>query len=569
MKRILLMGDPNVGKSVVFSRLTGVHVVASNYPGTTIEYTSGYMRLDGQKIEVVDVPGTYTLDPTNEAEKVATDMLKPDDIVINVVDSTNLERNLNLTLQLLERGNPVLVCLNMWDDAEHRGITIDSGKLEQIIRAPVVPTVAVSGWGIKALVSRIPDARPSEPRIMNQEKRWQEIGSIIRSVQITTRRHHTFLEKLEDASIRPFSGAIIAALVLAGAFTLVRLIGEAIIQYIMEPFFARVYSPLIMKLSSVIAEKQFLHDVLIGRLINGEVDFTQSFGFLSTGVFVPVGMVLPYVVTFYFVLGLLEDVGYLPRLAIFLDRIMHKMGLHGYAIIPTILGLGCNVPGILATRILEEKRQRFIAATIISIGVPCAALQAMIWGMLGPHGWEYVLLVYGILLVVWFLIGFGLNKMMRGFSPELFIEIPRYHVPKLPIVLKKLGMRVLGFLKEALPVVFVGILFVNILYTLGVMDAIARFTAPVVVKLLGLPEEAVTALVIGFLRKDVALGMLAPLSLDPGQLVVASVVLAMFFPCIASFIVLMRELGFLQMIKATLLMVVSAIVVGSLLNLAL
>jgi ferrous iron transport protein B len=280
-------------------------------------------------------------------------------------------------------------------------------------------------------------------------------------------------------------------------------------------------------------------------------------------------MVLPYIVTFYLVLGLLEDVGYLPRLAIFLDRIMHKMGLHGYAIIPTILGLGCNVPGILATRILEGKRQRFIAATIISIGVPCAALQAMIWGMLGPHGLKYVLLVYGVLFLVWLVIGIGLNKIMKGFSPVLFIEIPRYHLPRPGIVLKKLGMRVLGFLKEALPVVLLGILLINILYTLGVMDAIARFASPVVVKLLGLPEEAVSALVIVFLRKDVALGMLVPLSLDPGQLVVASVVLAMFFPCIASFTVLMRELGFLRMIKSMALMIVSAVIVGSILNLVL
>jgi ferrous iron transport protein B len=167
MNRIFLMGNPNVGKSVVFSRLTGVHVMASNYPGTTIEYMSGYMRLNGQKREVVDVPGTYTLDPTNEAEKVAVDMLEPDDVVINVVDSTNLERNLNLTLQLLELGNPVIVCLNMWDDSKHRGISIDSEKLEQILKTPVVPTIAVSGWGIKELVSRIPDTKSSTPRTKN------------------------------------------------------------------------------------------------------------------------------------------------------------------------------------------------------------------------------------------------------------------------------------------------------------------------------------------------------------------------------------------------------------------
>ena len=567
MKRILLMGNPNVGKSVVFSRLTGVHVVVSNYPGTTVEYTSGYMRLNGKKVEVVDVPGTYTLDAANAAEKVAVEMLQAEDVVINVVDATNLERNLNLTLQIIERGNPVIISLNMWDDANHKGISIDAAKLEEILKTPVVPTVAVSGLGIKELVSRMPEAESSAPRNRNRKKRWQEIGEIVQGVQSLSHRHHTFLEVIEDVSIRPITGSIVALLVMFGAYKLVRLVGETIIGYLMEPFFDHVYAPLIMKLSSVLSERQILHDIIIGKLIEGEIDFVQSFGFLSTGIFVPIGMVFPYIFAFYFVLGLLEDIGYLPRLAIFLDRIMHRMGLHGYAIIPTILGLGCNVPGILATRILESKREKFIAATIISIGVPCAALQAMIWGLVGEHGLKYVVLVYGVLFMVWLLIGIILNRIMKGFSPELFIEIPRYHLPSPRMLFKKLGMRMVGFLREALPIVLLGILLINVLYALGIMDAIARFTSPVVVKLFGLPKEAVIALVIGFLRKDVAVGLLAPLALDPGQLVVASVVLAMFFPCIASFVVLARELGPVKMIKSMLIMIVAAITVGGILNL--
>jgi ferrous iron transport protein B len=569
MKRLLLMGNPNVGKSVVFSRLTGVHVMVSNYPGTTVEYTKGYMKLYGERIEVIDVPGTYTLEPTNKAEEVAVEMLQEGDVVVDVVDATNLERNLNLTLQIIERGYPVIVSLNMWDDAKRKGISIDVERLEKLLEAPVVPTVAVSGRGIKTLVARIRETKTAVPHASSHEERWSKIGEITEKVQSLSHYHHTFLEALEDASIRPFSGAVIAALVMFGAFKLVRFIGESIIGYIMEPLFENVYAPLLMRLSSVLQNSPFIHDILIGKLIGGEIDFGQSFGLLSTGIFVPVGMVLPYVLSFYLVLGLLEDIGYLPRLAVFLDRVMHKMGLHGYAIIPTILGLGCNVPGILATRILESKREKFIAATIISIGIPCAALQAMIWGLVGQYGEKYVALVYGVLFAVWMLIGLGLNKIMKGFSPELFIEIPRYHLPSPRMVFKKLGMRMLGFLREALPVVLLGILLVNILYTLGVMDAIARFASPVVVKLLGLPKEAVTAIVIGFLRKDVAVGMLASLGLDAGQLVVASVVLAMFFPCIATFFVLVKELGPLNMVKSVLIMIVSATIVGSILNLVL
>jgi ferrous iron transport protein B len=269
------------------------------------------------------------------------------------------------------------------------------------------------------------------------------------------------------------------------------------------------------------------------------------------------------------VLGLLEDVGYLPRLAVLMDTIMHRLGLHGYAIIPSMLGLGCNVPAILATRILESKRERFIAATLISIAIPCAALQAMIFGLVGEQGGQYVAIVYGTLFLVWIILGIIINRFARGFSPELLIEIPPYRLPPWRTVLQKLWMRASGFLKEAIPIILGAVLVINILYYVGVFNAIANFTAPVVTGLLGLPKEAVTALVVGFLRKDVALGMLAPLALSPGQLVVGSVVLAMFFPCIATFIVLLRELGIINMLKSAAIMIVSALLVGGLLNLIL
>jgi len=275
------------------------------------------------------------------------------------------------------------------------------------------------------------------------------------------------------------------------------------------------------------------------------------------------------VFSFYLVLGFLEDFGYLPRLAVLLDNLMHRVGLHGYAVIPTLLGLGCNVPAILATRILESKRERFIAATLISIAVPCAALQAMVIGLVGDFGMQYVAIVYGTLLAVWIVLGVILNLTAKGFSPELLIEIPPYRVPPVRSLASKLGMRVYGFLREAVPVVLAGILVVTLLYAAGVFDRVASFFAPVVSGLLGLPEDAVSAILIGFLRKDMAVGMLGTLGLDAGQIVVGSVVLAMFFPCIASFVVLARELGVRGMLKATAIMVGVSLVVGALLNLVL
>jgi len=569
MTRILLMGNPNVGKSVLFSRLTGVQAIVSNYPGTTINYTRGHTKLGEETAEVIDVPGTYTLEPTSEAEEIALRLLDSGDIVINVVNAINLERNLYLTLQLLEKGIPMVVALNLWDDTRHRGIDIDLEKLEKLLEVPVIPTVAVTGQGVKELVENLPRAISPQRPPATRDQRWATIGKIIEQVQRIRHRHHTWRERLEDASVKPASGGLIALAILAASFFVVRFIGEGLINYVLDPLFNTLWAPVILKLSQLMGGAGFLHDMVIGKIAGGELNFLESFGLLTSGLYVPLGVVLPYVVAFYLVLGILEDTGYLPRLAVLMDTILHRLGLHGYAIIPNLLGLGCNVPAILATRILESKRERFIAATLISIAVPCAALQAMIFGLVGARGIQYVAIVYGTLFIVWIILGLILNRTVKGFSPELLIEIPPYRLPPWRAVLQKLWLRAYGFLAEAIPIILGAILVINVLYILGVFDAIANFTAPVVTGLLGLPKEAVTALVIGFLRKDVALGMLAPLALSSGQLVVGSVVLAMLFPCIATFVVMFRELGWANMLKAAGVMIVAALVTGGILNLIL
>ncbi|MDP8260369.1 MAG: ferrous iron transporter B [Candidatus Gygaella obscura] len=565
--KIVLIGNPNVGKSVIFSRITGVHVIASNYPGTTVELAKGWTKYKGEKAQVIDLPGIYTLEFLSKADEIAVSILKEADIVINIIDATNLERNLNLTLQLIERGFPLVLALNLWDETKHRGVEIDINKLEMFLNVPVVSTVGITGEGVKHLFERAQEVKKKDSFTRTEDQRWEEIGKIVDSAQKLYHHHHTFRQVLEEASVKPVSGFPIALLILFGCFKVIRFIGEGLITYLFEPLFNNLYLPLLMKLSALLSRNSFFHDILIGKLINGEVDFLQSFGLLSTGFFVPLAMVLPYIIAFYFVLGILEDIGYLPRFAVLLDNLMHRLGLHGYAIIPNFLGLGCNVPGLLATRILESKRERFIASTLILIGVPCAALQAMIIGLVGRHGGIYVAIVYGVLFLVWLILGLILNKVMKGFSPPLLIEVPPYRLPLLATVFKKLWMRVLGFSKEALPIVFLGILVVNIFYYFKVFDYIAIVTAPVIKGLLGLPKEAVVAIMVGFLRKDVAVGMLSPLSLTAQQSVIGSVVLAMFFPCIASFTVFLREFGFKAIMKVMFIMFISAIGVGSLLNL--
>jgi len=565
--KALLMGNPNVGKSAVFNRLTGADVIVSNYPGTTVEYTKGSMTVNGKRVELIDVPGTYTLEPASKAEEIAVEMLDQGDVIINVLDSTNLERNLNLTLQLIKRKKPLIVALNFWDEVKHTGISIDTARLEEILGVPCIPLCAVTGEGVKHVVDNISKAKTSGFQYEDKE-RWHEVGNIIDKVQKVTHRHHTFMEKLGDMSVKPITGLPIAVVVMYLAFTIIRFIGEGLIGYVCEPVFENLWLPVMTKLSAFMGQQGFLHDLIIGQLIDGKIDFGQSFGLLTTGLFVPLGAVLPYVFSFYLVLSFLEDLGYLPRLAVMVDTLMHRLGLHGLGIVPMLLGLGCNVPGVLSTRILETRREKFIAMTIMSIGVPCAALQAMIVGLLGKNTGSLAI-VYGTLFAVWALLGVLLNKIMKGDSPEIFLEIPPYRIPYIRSLGKKLWIRMKWFIKEAVPFVMLGVIVVNILYSLGIIQFAGEIAEPIVTRVLGLPKEAVGALIIGFLRKDVAVGMLIPLGLTANQLVVASVVLAMYFPCVATFAALIKELGWADTLKAAGIMITSSLVVGGLLNLIL
>lgn len=570
MKRILLMGNPNVGKSAIFTRLTNVRVIVSNYPGTTVEFTRGAMRLNGQKVEVIDAPGTYSLEPMVPAEKVAVQLLQESDpketIIINIIDSTNLERNLNLTLQILSKGLPTIIVLNFWDEIAHRGISIKANKLSDLLDARVVPTVAITGMGIKELKESLINAGPSSFRLQEDSK-WITIGKILNETQTVKHHHHTLLQGLQEVSTHPVAGFPIAIIVLFVSFFIIRFIGEGLISWIFNPLFEKLWAPVLMKISVLLNHSGFWHDIFIGKLVNGGIDFFQSFGILSTGLYIPIAAVLPYIFSFYLILSFLEDSGYLPRLAILLDRLMHQIGIHGMGIIPMMLGLGCNVPGALATRIMETRKERFISATIMAIAVPCMAQIAMVFGLLGKFGFKGLAPVFGTLFVVWLILGKIMSIFVRGESPEIFTEIPPYRFPYFTSLFKKVWMRIYWFLKEALPFVLIGVFIVNLLYSLGIIDFLSRIFGPIISRILGLPSAAIAALLIGFLRKDVAIGMLAPLGLSIGQLVTASVVLTMYFPCVATFVVLIKELGFLDMLKAAIIMILSAFFVGWVLNL--
>ena len=568
-ERILLMGNPNVGKSVFFSRLTGVHALSSNYPGTTVGFTEGILKHGSLCADLIDVPGAYTLDPTNEAEEIAKRIIDEGaDVVILVIDATALERNLVMALQVLGHHIPTIVALNMTDEARHKGILLNVRKLEEDLGVPIYETVATTGRGISELVDNLDKACVSPIPEMTKEGRWDRIGRIIAEVQTITHRHHTLMDRIEDLSADPIVGGIIGIVVLGISFALIRVAGEGLIDYIFDPIFNNFWLPMLDKLNSVLGDGM-IRSLLIGKLFDGAVNLKQSMGVLSTGFYVEFGMVLPYIIAFYAVLSFLEDFGYLPRLAVIFDALMHRFGIHGYAIIPTLLGFGCNVPGILGTRVLESERERFIAATLISVGVPCVSIQAMLSATLGQFGLRYIGAVYLVLFIVWLVIGRLMHLTLSGYSPELIVEIPPYRIPSLKAWGQKLWFRIKDFFYEATPLVLGGILLVNLLDMLGFLDWMGHALAPFFKSVLGLPASAAVPIVMGMFRKDIAMGLLIPLNLTAHQMLVAVVVLAMTFPCMATFVVMWKELGTKRLWESTLIMLAAAVITGALLNLLL
>lgn len=581
--KVLLIGNPNVGKSAVFTQLTGVSVRTSNYPGTTVTYTTGTLTVlnkniacsgctskgckgcqaaTTKKIDVIDVPGTYRLDPDCEAERVACQMIPQGDILVNVIDATNLERNLNMTLQLLELGKPVIVVLNMWDDTLHKGISIDVDKLSQILGVPVVTTTGVTGRGIENLIQKILHYPMETVQKRTYENRWQTIGEITTAVQNLEHRHHTFLERLQDISVHPVAGIPIAVLMLVAIFQLIIVSGEFLIG-MMEQLFEKFYTPLVMALSRLLGGQGVLHQILLGDISGDTIDYEAAMGVLTTGIFMELGLVFPYIVIFYIVLGFLEDLGYLPRVAVLFDRFMHKVGLHGFSIIPMMLALGCNVPGIMAVRNLESRRQRFITATLAAIAIPCLAQSAIIFSLTASYGTGHVFAILSTIVALWVILGSILRLFVKGTTDTLIMEVPPYRLPAFKVLLRNLGTRLYGFLTDAFPYVLGGILFVNILTLLGVMDFLGSIAEPVITGVFGLPSEAISSYIIGIVRKDAAVALLEPLQLNGAQMITGVTTLTIYFPCMATFVVLVKELGLKDTAKSFLIMVAITLSTGA------
>lgn len=618
--KIALAGNANVGKSVLMNRLTGVGVIVSNYPGTTVELTRGKTKWKNKKIEIIDLPGTYSLDAGSEDEQVAVSMIleeKPD-VIVNVIDATNLERNLYLTLQLIELGFPLVVALNQMDRVHARGMEIKVKKLEKLLGVPVIPIVAISGVGVHDLVeAAVSKSRISRFRIDYDYHIEQAIDTISKkfdkSISIPKK---TFVLGLllnnpvlvsmvdEDLSnkvaiirkgIEDLHGESILVHASRDRFGICGEVGRAVIKSFPRPSLSEKISQLTLTgpTAFLVMFLTFLASFMILIEFGGylEEEFMVLFeifdpviysvigkNFLTEGVVVGleagISIVIPYILTFYLILGILEDSGYLPRVAALLDNFMHKIDLHGKAIIPILLGYGCNVPAVLSTRILSSKKERLITAFIICLTIPCSAQTSIILGLVGHYlGLLPALSIYLMLFILLLVVGKLLAIVLPGKEFGLVIELPPYRLPDTKAVLTKTYLRVREFLFIALPLIIVGSIVLTALRQLGLLTIIQEPLVPVT-SALGLPELTAVPFVYGLLRKEMTLQAVALLAgttdftkiFTPVQMFVFSLVMAIYMPCIATIAALLKEFGVRDTILITLFTILFAIFAGVLAN---
>ncbi|GMT48321.1 MAG: ferrous iron transport protein B [bacterium] len=637
IQRIVLVGNPNVGKSVIFGFLTGKYVTVSNYPGTTVEISQGNINLEGNKFLVIDTPGVNNLIPMSEDEKVTRDILLSERpfAVIQVADSKNLKRTLMITLQLSEMGLPLILDLNMEDEAMDRGVQIDKERLRELLGIDVVGTVAPRRKGVKELkecilraaipkikvvydalieeyiekiTSLLPESGVSERAIAlmilagdESLRNWlklklsdeviEEIESlrdecqahypkplgliihetryryvkditdeVLTKVQASRGRLGLFLERV---SMDPLWGLPVFLIILYLLYQFVGVFGAGtLVDFFEKVIFGRYLNPMVIKLVDVLLPVPFLRDMLVGE-----------YGVVTVALTYSIAIVLPITATFFIAFSILEDSGYLPRLAIMSNRIFNLIGLNGKAILPMILGLGCGTMAVMTTRILETKRDRLIATFLLALAVPCSAQLGVILGMLGALSLKATIIWVGVVLGVLFVSGFLASKVVPGEKTEFFLEIPPIRMPGLSNVLLKTVGRIEWYLKEAVPLFILGTLVLFFLDKFTLLGIIERGASPVVQGFLGLPGKTTGFFLLGFLRRDYGAAGLFSMAtageLTPIQSLVSLVTITLFVPCLANFFMIIKERGMKVAVAVTAIVFVLAFLVGGMLNFAL
>lgn len=561
--KVLLMGNPNVGKSVIFSKLTGMNVIASNYTGTTVSFTKGEININGRKATLIDVPGVYSLKSTSKAEEVAVSILENEnaDAIICVIDATNLERNLYLALELKEKNIPMVFAVNLSDVAANQGIEIDIEALEEELAAPVIPTIAIRNKGLREILNIVSEAIYSNKKTdeerekLTEDELWKRSEDIAKKVQKIRESDPTFLEKMGDLMLKPFPGIPIAFLVIALMLGVVVGGGKALRGGILLPIINNLYAPFVKSLVSKFVSEGILYNILVGE-----------FGVLIKGIEWPFALVLPYVFLFYVALSFLEDSGYLPRLGVLVDGILKRIGLNGGNIIPIIMGYGCAVPAILGSRAATTKKERIIIASIVSLSVPCVAQTGAFISLLGEQSVLALIAVYLISFFAMFVSGVIAKKLIPGKSDPILLEIPNLLMPDIKALLKKISIRTKHFMIEAEIPMVIAIVFAALVVETGVLNAAAGFIEPFVGGWLGLPKEATLGLILGVLRREFAVLPLLELNLSTIQLLVASVVALFYLPCLSVFAVLIKEFGVKTALIISSFTFVTALVVGGLIN---
>ncbi|HEX6331623.1 MAG TPA: ferrous iron transport protein B [Actinomycetota bacterium] len=631
---ILLVGNPNVGKSALFAALTGRYVAVSNYPGTTVEIARGAAGLNGAARAVVDTPGIRGTVPISDDERVARDLLMDEErpTIVQVADAKNLRRSLLLTLELAETGLPMVLAVNMTDEAEARGITVDLDHLSALLGVPVVGTVATRRSGVDALEAGLPQARPAEPstsvgaaagevvarvaalvppapfpprgvarmllsgddeladrldlshRARDEVARGRQdlerllgvpaavafnrsrLAAADRIVEAVVTRHRVRRSVGEAAgrvAAHPLLGWPILAVVLVLVYLLVGRLGAGTLVDLLEDrLFGEVVNPWARDAASRLIPVGVVERFLVGPY--GLVTMALTYG---------LAIILPVVATFFFAFGALEDSGYLPRLALLLDRSFRRMGLNGKAVLPMVLGLGCVTLATMTTRVLETRKERLQVTLLLALSVPCSAQLGVILGMIAATGAVGTAVWSGVVVASLLAVGFLSAKVIPGPVSDFVLELPPLRVPSVRNLALKTGARMEWYLKEVIPVFVLGTAILFALDETGLLGVLERGLSPVVQGWLGLPAAATGVLLIGFLRRDYGAAGLFALALQgalsPAQVLVALVVITLFVPCIASVLVIVREFG--ARVAAAMLAFVFgfALGVGGLLNLAL
>ena len=627
---IALAGNANVGKSVIFNYLTGLHQHIGNWPGKTVERAEGTLQFRGYTIDIVDLPGIYSLSTYSLEELVSRKYIAVErpDVVINVIDASVLERNLFFTLQLMELETPMVIALNQIDMAKGKGIQIDIEDLQNLLKIPVMPTVAVKGVGIDKLLEKVietiekgPVKKP--PQIMYGKEVEKRVGVLVekmngiqfvyphRYVAIKlleedkeieqeiekTAPHVTSIAKKLAGEIESLHGHGCSTVITSERYEAAGCIARGV-QKLVPPIkptlrerlhnftthkitgYLTLVLSLLLIFYSIFTFGDFTSGLLSDLFYGLEPFFTSVFGAgivgnllwggVMEGIIAGVTIVLPYIVPFYVVLYFLENSGYLSRIAFLMDNVMHKMGLHGKAFIPMMLGFGCNVPACLGCRIMETQRERLLAAFITTL-VPCAATTVIILGLVGKFlGIQWALALYLLNLMIIFALGRLAFRVIPGESTSLIMEMHDYRWPHMKTVLKQTWFRVAEFIKIAFPLIIVGSFVLKLAEVSGVLETVAAVMSPVTVVWLGLPAITGITLIFGVLRKELSLVMLAALlgtsnfalALTPVQMVVFTLVAMLYIPCIATIAALVKDFGWKKSLFITVFEISFATFVG-------